>query len=170
MMNIRGKMIVPLCLVVLSSQISLAYADDVTIEVNGSVVAKPCTISTKIANVDLGDLHTFDLISPGSSSEWHSISLDLINCPVGTSVVTAKFSGVTDTTGYYKNQGNASNIQLQLQDLNGNNLNNGAQTALAVDDSSLSVHFPLQVRALSVKGQASQGSIQSIIDVAYTYQ
>ncbi|EGO6767801.1 type 1 fimbrial protein, partial [Escherichia coli] len=33
-------------------------AADVTITVNGRVVAKPCTIQTKEANVNLGDLYT----------------------------------------------------------------------------------------------------------------
>ncbi|MBE9838919.1 type 1 fimbrial protein, partial [Escherichia coli] len=32
-------------------------AADVTITVNGRVVAKPCTIQTKEANVNLGDLY-----------------------------------------------------------------------------------------------------------------
>ncbi len=36
-------------------------AADVTITVNGRVVAKPCTIQTKEANVNLGDLYTRNL-------------------------------------------------------------------------------------------------------------
>ncbi len=34
-------------------------AADITITVNGKVVAKPCTVSTTNATVDLGDLYTF---------------------------------------------------------------------------------------------------------------
>lgn len=41
-------------------------AADVTITVNGRVVAKPCTIQTKEANVNLGDLYTRNLQQPGS--------------------------------------------------------------------------------------------------------
>lgn len=154
----------------LSMQIGAMRAADVNITVNGSVVAKPCTVSTTTANVDLGDLYTFNLVTPGSASQWHSVSLDLVSCPVGTSAITATFKGTVDTTGYYKNQGTAGNIQLQLQDTAGNNLNNGAQKKLQVSDSTLSTSFPLQVRALSVKGGATQGSIQAAIDVTYTYQ
>ncbi|MDT1322830.1 fimbrial protein, partial [Escherichia coli] len=40
-------------------------AADVTITVNGRVVAKPCTIQTKEANVNLGDLYTRNLQQPG---------------------------------------------------------------------------------------------------------
>ncbi len=169
MINNKWKM-TTLILGLFFAQITSTQAADVTVTVNGSVVAKPCTVATKTANVDLGDLYTFNLITPGSSSDWHAISLDLVNCPIGTSIVTATFKGIADTTGYYKNQGTAGNIQLQLQDTAGNNLNNGAQKKLQVSDSTLSTSFPLQVRALSVKGGTTQGTIQSVIDVTYTYQ
>lgn len=39
------------------------HAADITITVNGKVVAKPCTVSTTNASVDLGDLYTFSLVS-----------------------------------------------------------------------------------------------------------
>ncbi len=79
-------------------------AADVTLTVNGKVVARPCTVSTVNATVELGDLYTFSLIGAGSASAWHSVALDLSNCPVGTSRVKATFSGTADSTGYYKNQ------------------------------------------------------------------
>lgn len=58
-------------------------AADVTITVNGRVVAKPCTIQTKEANVNLGDLYTRNLQQPGSASGWHNITLSLTDwiCP-----------------------------------------------------------------------------------------
>lgn len=145
------------------------HAADVTITVNGKVVAKPCTVSTVNATVDLGDLYTFSLVSAGSSSAWHSVALDLSNCPIGTSRVVASFSGTADSTGFYKNQGTASNIQLELQDDSGNTLNTGATKSVQVDDASQSARFPLQVRALSVNGGATQGTIQAVINVTYTY-
>ncbi|BBR57460.1 MULTISPECIES: fimbrial protein [unclassified Klebsiella] len=147
----------------------MLLAADVTITVNGKVVAKPCTVSTSNAAVELGDLYTFSLMSAGSSSAWHSVALELSNCPVGTSRVTASFSGTADATGYYQNQGTARNIQLELQDNGGNTLNTGTSTAVQVDESSQSARFPLQVRALSVNGGATQGTIQAVINVTYTY-
>ncbi|VFS86539.1 P pilus assembly protein, pilin FimA [Kluyvera cryocrescens] len=88
---------------------------------------------------------------------------------MGTSRVTASFSGTSDSTGYYQNQGTAKNIQLELQDNSGNTLNTGATTSVQVDEASQSAHFPLQVRALSVNGGATQGTIQAVINVTYTY-
>ncbi|MFA1282920.1 fimbrial protein [Citrobacter telavivensis] len=148
---------------------STLQAADVTITVNGKVVAKPCTVSTTNATVELGDLYTFSLVSAGSTSAWHTVALDLSNCPVGTSRVTASFSGTADSTGYYKNQGSAENIQLELQDDSGNRLNTGATKSVQVDDATQATRFPLQVRAISVNGGATQGTIQVVINVTYTY-
>lgn len=144
-------------------------AADVTITVNGKVVARPCTVSTTNATVELGDMYTFSLASAGSASAWHSVGLELSNCPVGTSRVIASFSGTADSTGYYKNQGTAGNIQLELQDDGGTTLNSGATKSVQVDASTQSAHFPLQVRALTVNGGATQGTIQTVINVTYTW-
>ena len=156
-------------LTVILAASAVVQAADVTITVNGKVVAKPCTVSTTTATVELGDLYTFSLVNAGSSSAWHNVALELSNCPVGTSRVTASFSGTADSTGYYKNQGTAGNIQLELQDDSGNRLNTGATKSVVVDDASQSARFPLQVRALSVNGGAAQGTIQAVINVTYTY-
>lgn len=144
-------------------------AADVTITLNGKVVARPCFISTSKANVDLGDLYTFSLTSPGSGSAWYDVALDLTSCPVGTTRVIASFSGTADSTGYYKNLGTAGNIQLELQDNLGQTLNTGAKKVVQVDDVSQSAHFPLKVRALTVNGGVTQGTIQAVINVTYTW-
>ncbi|OAT36724.1 fimbrial protein [Proteus myxofaciens] len=164
----KWKIVITMIIGMLLS-VTSAYAVDVNITVNGSVIARPCTVGTKTANVDLGDLYTYNFIQPNSASPWYAISLDLVDCPIGTSVVAATFKGVTDNTGYYKNLGTSEKIQLQLQDIQGNNLNSGAIKKIAVNDSTLSTSFPLRVRALSVSGRPTQGSVQAIIDVTYTY-
>ena len=148
---------------------TLSQAADVTITVNGRVVAKPCTVSTPNETVDFGDLYTFSLARPGSTSAWRSVSFDLSNCPAGTSRITATFSGITDSTGYYKKQGTAGNIQLELQDDGGTSLINGTSKTVQVNDSTQSARFPLQVRVLTVNGQTTQGNIKAVINIAYTY-
>ncbi|MEI6962441.1 fimbrial protein, partial [Escherichia coli] len=75
-------------------------AADVTITVNGKVVAKPSTVSTTNGTFYLGDLYSFSLMSAGPASAWHDFALELTNCPVGTARVTASFSGAADSTGY----------------------------------------------------------------------
>ncbi|QJI37844.1 fimbrial protein [Pseudomonas sp. ADAK13] len=153
----------------LTAGIMNADAADVTITVNGRVVAHPCTVSTPPAAVVLGDLYASDFSQAGASSAWYPVTLGLTDCPVGTSRVTATFTGTADNTGYYQNQGNALNLQLELQDTSGKNLNNGNSTSVQVNESTQSASVSLQVRALSVNGNATQGSIQALINVTYTY-
>lgn len=150
--------------------IGTAKGVDVTITVNGRVVAKSCTISTVNTNVALGNISTFSLVNAGSTSAWHTVNLSLTNCPIGTSRVTAKFTGTSDSTGnYFKNAGSAGNIALQLADSSGNNIQNGGSLTNAVNDSNVSTNFALQVRAISPAGSVTQGTIQSTIDVTYTW-
>ena len=44
-----------------------------------------------------------------------------------------------------------------------------ARKEVQVDDATQSASFPLQVRALTVNGGATQGTIQAVINVTYTY-
>ncbi|EJM9436823.1 type 1 fimbrial protein [Escherichia coli] len=145
-------------------------AADVTITVNGRVVAKPCTIQTKEANVNLGDLYTRNLQQPGSASGWHNITLSLTDCPVETSAVTAIVTGATDNTGYYKNEGTAENIQIELRDDQDAALKNGDSKTVIVDEITRNAQFPLKARAITVNGNASQGTIEALINVIYTWQ
>ena len=147
-----------------------SQAADVTITVNGRVVAKPCTIQTKEANVNLGDLYTRNLQQPGSASGWHNITLSLTDCPVETSAVTAIVTGSTDNTGYYKNEGTAENIQIELRDDQDAALKNGDSKTVIVDEITRNAQFPLKARAITVNGNASQGTIEALINVIYTWQ
>lgn len=149
---------------------SAGFADDVRITINGKVVAKPCTIVTKDVNVDLDKIYTRALKNPNSTSGWHSVDLQLTNCPDGTSTVTAGFSGNTDSTGYYKNDGTAGSLQIELQDESGNVLNPGKSKSVVVNDTAKTANFPLKVRAISVAGDATQGTIETLINVTYTWQ
>ncbi|HFG3110653.1 TPA: fimbrial protein [Escherichia coli] len=108
-------------------------AADVTITVNGRVVAKPCTIQTKEANVNLGDLYTRNLQQPGSASGWH-------------------------------------NITLSLTDYQDAALKNGDSKTVIVDEITRNAQFPLKARAITVNGNASQGTIEALINVIYTWQ
>ena len=137
-------------------------AADVTITVNGRVVAKPCTIQTKEANVNLGDLYTSN-----AEKERKNIAL---NCPVETSAVTAIVTGSTDNTGYYKNEGTAENIQIELRDDQDATLKNGDSKTVIVDEITRNAQFPLKARAITVNGNASQGTIEALINVIYTWQ
>ena len=65
--------------------------------------------------------------------------------------------------------GTAGNLQLELQDNSGITLNNGASKTVSVNNTTQSASFPLKVRAQTVNGGATQGSIQAVINVTYTW-
>lgn len=154
----------------LTGSLHAALAADVTITINGKVVATPCTVATSNVDIDLGTLMSSDFVTAGSSSAWHSFTLNLTNCPVGTSKVTATFSGSSDSSNsYFANTGDATNMAIQLADSDGSNLKNGSSKVVAVNDSSKSAVLNLEVRAITTQGKATQGTIQSIINVTYTY-
>lgn len=147
------------------------WAADVTITVNGKVVARPCTVTNTDNTVDLGNLYTSDFYAAGDVSPWMPVTLSLTNCPVGTSQVTAAFSGTPDSTGnYYANQGAAGNVALQLAEISGTNVPNGTTKKIAVNYPAQTWSYPLQVRAITVNGNATQGTIQAVVNVTFTYE
>jgi len=146
----------------------MLQAADITITVSGRVISKPCTVANEKLDIDLGDIYTAAMSKAGSRTDWHNINLELRNCPAGTTRVLASFSGATDS-GFYKNTGTASNIQLDLQDMNGQKMTPGASAGILVDAGTLSARLPLRIRALTVKGGVGQGTIKSVINVIYTY-
>lgn len=152
------------------ASLNTAHGADVVITINGKVLATPCTVSTPTAEIDLGTLYSADFVTAGSASAWQTFTLNLTNCPVGTSKVTATFSGSSDSSNsYYANTGNATNMAIQLADSDGNNLKNGSSKTVAVSDSTKAAALNLEVRAITTQGKATQGSIQSVINVIYTY-
>lgn len=135
------------------------------------LVKAPGADNVKIENqTGLGDLYTRNLQQPGSASGWHNITLSLTDCPVETSVVTAIVTGSTDNTGYYKNEGTAENIQIELRDDQDATLKNGDSKTVIVDEITRNAQFPLKARAITVNGNASQGTIEALINMIYTWQ
>lgn len=99
-----------------------------------------------------------------------NITLSLTDCPIETSAVTAIVTGSTDNTGYYKNEGTAENIQIELRDDQDATLKNGDSKTVIVDVITRNAQFPLKARAITVNGNASQGTIEALINVIYTWQ
>ncbi|WP_250665577.1 fimbrial protein [Escherichia coli] len=173
-----------------------ALSADSVIKISGRVLDYGCTVSSDSLNftVDLQknsarQFPTTGSTSPavpfqitlsecskgttgvrGSASGWHNITLSLTDCPVETSAVTAIVTGSTDNTGYYKNEGTAENIQIELRDDQDAALKNGDSKTVIVDEITRNAQFPLKARAITVNGNASQGTIEALINVIYTWQ
>lgn len=169
MLKIRGNMnnmIKPMLASVMLVFSTFSHAIDSTITVTGSVLQRTCTINSKDVTVPLGVLYTSDLKLQNNASQWVNFDLSLTNCQNMTNV-TATFSGTPDSTDYYANAGDASNIMIELQEQNGNtSLKSGAAITQSVNNNNAT--FNLRARAVS-KGNTGAGTINSQITVTYTY-
>lgn len=143
-------------------------ANDVVITVTGRVVALPCTVDTTQLTLDLGQIYASTLAQPGSSGAWVNGTIRLSNCPDITSGVTASFSGQQGNS-FYKNNGTARNVDIQLQSISGVNLSNGSFLQVPVSLQK-NAELPIRARVYSAHGNASDGTIQGTINVTYTYQ
>lgn len=163
-MKTMKRKILPLLMVFFSCQTSA----DAQIIVTGKVVPLPCTVNTTQLNMKIGNVYASLLAKPGSSTTWLNETIKLTNCPSVTSGITATFSGLKDAT-YYKNTGTAKNVEIQLQSASGVDLNNGVTQQIAVS-SQRTADLPIRLRIYSKNGNATDGTIQGLINVTYTYQ
>lgn len=69
-----------------------------------------------------------------------------------------------------QNEGTAENIQIELRDDQDAALKNGDSKTVIVDEITRNAQFPLKARAITVNGNASQGTIEALINVIYTWQ
>ncbi|MCT6592549.1 type 1 fimbrial protein [Pantoea dispersa] len=140
-----------------------------TLYVNGSVTAQPCTVSRTQMTVSLGDIYTSTLVGAGAATPWVPFTLSLTACPDGTNGVTAVFSGATDSNGNFSNQGTAGDMAVQLETQSGTLLTSGSSLQTAVDQSQ-NAAFSLQARAITSGGNPTSGTLQSAINITYTWQ
>ncbi|MDF7680292.1 fimbrial protein [Enterobacteriaceae bacterium ESL0689] len=158
----------------LAGLLSVAFslpAADVTITVNGQVVAKPCVGSVVNQQINLGDFYAFNQVNVGDFSLSHPIVFSMSGCPVGTSRVTATFDGTMyNGTHYFQNQGTATNVAIELlENRNSGPLGKGSRMTVNVNDPNMDAVFSLWARVVTVNGRPTQGTIETVISVIYTY-
>lgn len=127
-----------------------ALSADSVIKISGRVLDYGCTVSSDSLNftVDLQKNSARQFPTTGSTSP------------------AVPFQN----TGYYKNEGTAENIQIELRDDQDAALKNGDSKTVIVDEITRNAQFPLKARAITVNGNASQGTIEALINVIYTWQ
>lgn len=145
----------------------------VKVNFTGTVTDATCEIQTDSENpeINLGDLYNKDLADAGSASDWVTFNITLLNCPAGLNNVIAKFSGEADASdaSLYRNTGDAINVAVELQDLNTQAvLKNGASDSAVILSSRQAV-FNLEVRARTAVGNVTAGTIESLIEMTYSY-
>ncbi|MEG2734538.1 MAG: fimbrial protein [Hafnia sp.] len=164
-----------LLLVFLLMSISSQAADRVVINITGRVIASPCTVDNKgLYNVDLGSNIPSNMFNtPASGADWIPFDITLSDCPLGTSSVTATFTGTPDSddpTTYANTNGSefAQRVSIELQDTTGANLGNSKSLTKNVALNA-TVKFPLRARAYSKKGGVTAGKISTQVLMSLTY-
>jgi len=168
------KMKGPLAGVLLSIIPGVNAADPVSITVTGNIIASPCEIKSDSLNiaVDLGQaIQASTLQNSGDATPWVNFDVNLINCPSATSNATILFQGTADSSNpadMYQSTGTATNIAVQLQSTGGQQLGNGKSLTGAISSNAYS--FRLRARAFTSTGNATPGTIRSVVTASFTYQ
>lgn len=152
---------------------SSVFADPVSINITGNVVASPCTVDTANSNltVDLGTIQATDLATPASGSTFIPFAIKLKDCPTGTTTATITFSGTPDAAkpdSTYANTGTATNTAVELQGSGGDLFGNGKffTGTIAADHTYT---FNLKTRAYSAAGSVMPGTISAVVQANFTY-
>jgi minor fimbrial subunit len=169
-----SKLMKRIGLVMVAGMITTA-AQATNLNINGIVVASPCIVDTGSVSqdVDFQQLRSTDLKTAGSSSDWLPFEVKLNNCPVATSKVTVTFSGtsVSGDTTLFANAGTAQNVAVQIApDANRSNLlpNGGGMTVNV--DAQRNATYALVGRMNSPTGNTGPGTINSVVQMNFTYQ
>ncbi|MGL5384395.1 MAG: fimbrial protein [Serratia sp. (in: enterobacteria)] len=157
-------------------------ADNSSLNINGNVIAAACTVGSDLVAgqaVSLGTLgRTKFQVSGDADSTWHNFSLELTNCPVGTTSSTVTFSGTPDATdatllANTEAQATAATnmaVQMSKQSDNSAILSNGSTMTVNVDTTTGTASFPLAARMKTPTGNVQAGKVSSTVLVDFTYQ
>ncbi|HHL8629541.1 TPA: hypothetical protein ACQ8RF_003563 [Escherichia coli] len=91
-------------------------------------------------------------------------------CALFTATLQAADVTITVNGRVVAKPGTAENIQIELRDDQDATLKNGDSKTVIVDEITRNAQFPLKARAITVNGNASQGTIEALINVIYTWQ
>lgn len=171
------NMLLP-ALVVLPGTTALA-ADTASVKVTGKVVASACTVDTGLGSgktVDLGTLGRTKFQFAGNAGEWADFSLNLTDCPQGTtrSIVTFTGDADGDDATLFANtepgSGAASNVAIQLTKGDDHNavLSNNSTLEAAVD-TGRNIIFPLSARLITPTGGTQPGKVSGTVMVNFAY-
>lgn len=150
-----------------------------TVNINGNVMAAPCLMDGADSQaVDFETIDASTLKTAGSASAIKFFDLKLKDCPASTTKVTASFIGSADkdNANYFINTGTATGVAVQVKDVPSAWASNtltptgGASLTVNINGTEHTAIFPLVARMVSPKGDARSGSVQSAMQVNFTYQ
>ncbi|MBK5073869.1 type 1 fimbrial protein [Budviciaceae bacterium CWB-B4] len=154
-----------------------AWAENITVNIQGRVLASPCVVDTAIQSVDFGKMSAVDLQQPGSySPAIKSFKITVKDCPESTTSVKAQFSGLSypDDNSGYGSSGSAQNIGIKVIPANSGWSDNSLSPidgswVKGISSITHSADFDFQARVYSATGNATSGSIYGAMLVTFIY-
>ncbi|MGL5387635.1 MAG: fimbrial protein [Serratia sp. (in: enterobacteria)] len=154
-------------------------AADVTI--TGKVIASSCTVNPVLVagqEVNLGTLGRTRFQNANEAGDWKSFTLNLTNCPAGTTSVKATYTGTpdgTDATLFANTEPAATAapymaVQMAKDADHSAILSTGSTMTANVDTLTGTATFPLAARMYTPSGGAQAGQVSSSVLVNFTYQ
>ena len=151
------------------------------VAVTGKVIAASCTVSPVLAGaqeVNLGTRGRSQFQFANDAGDWKSFSLNLSNCPAGTSQTKVTFTGTPDGTNatLFANTEPvataAANMAVQMAKGGDHSaiLSTNSIMTVAVDTLTGTATFPLAARMYTPSGGAQAGNVTSSVLVNFTYQ
>lgn len=159
-----------------------AYAEDVTVQINGSILAQSCNIRSDdlSQNVNFNSINPQDLSSIGATTEKERVNIRLENCTGNVSAMSYQFSGTPDDNNgnLLKVTGKSSSAQgdiatgLAIEILNLSEkqipLNQVVSLGSAITASTYTFGFYLRYRATAAT--IGPGDASSILYVDFYYE
>ncbi len=155
----------------------VSFSEEVTININASVIERSCTISNEslnaTVNLQAGDLRGSKIGVPFAGTPF---SISLVDCPNNISIAHITFTGESDKTmGHLLKNINeadaaAKGIALGLYDSDNNNINIKSNKKSLVIDHALSKNtFNFFAYYVKVNDASSAGKIISVADFELAY-
>ncbi|MFP2514724.1 fimbrial protein [Buttiauxella agrestis] len=146
----------------------------IDLKISGTVVATPCAVDASSVSQDVGfgQVRLSEMRGTGNASDWVPFKIKLVNCPQGTTAVTATFSGMPATADatLYANAGTATNAAVQMvQDANKTLVQGDGSSMTVPVDALHNATYALAGRLISFD-DTSAGSFRSVVQVNFTYQ
>ncbi|EKY3120156.1 type 1 fimbrial protein [Cronobacter turicensis] len=162
-----------LMLVIVAAQ---AQADDINLQINGTITAGSCDVdaASKNKTVEMGQAVASDFSDTAVYGPWVPFELSVINCPATVTSVDAAFSGQLDAhnSTAYANTGTGHGVALQVVDSKNMMymLPGGDKSTEPVEATTHSATFRMSARYVRTSSLFIPGTFESAVQVTFTYR
>ena len=157
-------------------------AVDVTIQINGGILAQSCNVSSQdlTKNINFPDLNPGDFSYSGATSVEQGFSIHLENCTGSVSNLTYEFSGEADNTdptllkvlgkGSNHEGGTASGLAIEILDDKKNRIDLNSVHPLNTTISSNAYILDFFLRYRSTENKVGSGNASSVVYLDIYYE